>query len=87
VDKWLWLVAQVTLILVGWALAQFPYLVEPDLTVYSAAAPRATLQLLIIALAAGVLVLFPSYYYLFRVFKGERYITARSANGIDEYHK
>jgi cytochrome d ubiquinol oxidase subunit II len=62
-------VAQVTLILVGWALAQFPYLVEPDMTIYSAAAPRATLQLLIIALAAGVLVLFPSYYYLFRVFK------------------
>jgi cytochrome d ubiquinol oxidase subunit II len=80
-------VAQVTLILVGWALAQFPYLVEPDITIYSAAAPRATLQLLIIALAAGVLVLFPSYYYLFRVFKGERSSTARSANGIDEYHK
>jgi len=62
-------VAQVTLILVGWALAQFPYLVEPDMTIYSAAAPRATLQLLFVALAAGVLVLFPSYYYLFRVFK------------------
>jgi cytochrome bd ubiquinol oxidase subunit II len=74
-------VAQVTLILVGWALAQFPYLVEPDMTIYSAAAPRATLQLLIIALAAGVLVLFPSYYYLFHVFKGERSITSPSANG------
>jgi len=63
--------AQVTLILLGWALAQFPYLVEPDMTIYSAAARRATLQLLVIALAAGVLVLFPSYYFLFRVFKGE----------------
>ena len=61
--------AQVTLILLGWAFAQFPYLVEPDMTIYSAAAPHATLQLLIIALAAGVLVLFPSYYYLFRIFK------------------
>ena len=64
-------VAQVTLILVGWALAQFPYLVEPDMTIYSAAAPRATLQLLFVALAAGVIVLFPSYYLLFRVFKDE----------------
>jgi len=54
----------------GWAFAQFPYLVEPDVTIYSAAAPRATLQLLIVAIAAGVLVLFPSYYYLFRIFKG-----------------
>ena len=29
--------AQVTLILLGWAFAQFPYLVEPDMTIYSAA--------------------------------------------------
>lgn len=63
--------AQVTLILLGWALAQFPYLVEPNMTIYSAAAPRATLQLLVVALAVGVLVLFPSYYYLFRIFKSE----------------
>jgi len=75
-------VAQVTLILVGWALAQFPYLVEPDMTIYSAAAPRATLQLLIIALAAGVLVLFPSYYYLFRIFKSETAFTALSGKRI-----
>jgi cytochrome d ubiquinol oxidase subunit II len=61
--------AQVTLILVGCALAQFPYLVEPDITIYSAAAPRATMRLLSIALAAGVLILFPSYFYLFRIFK------------------
>jgi cytochrome d ubiquinol oxidase subunit II len=63
--------AQATLILSGWAVAQFPYLIEPNITIYSAAAPRSTLQLLIIALAAGVLILFPSYYYLFRIFKGE----------------
>jgi cytochrome d ubiquinol oxidase subunit II len=61
----------------GWALAQFPYLVEPDITIHSAAAPRATLQLLLIALAAGVLVLFPSYYFLFRVFKGESAYSAK----------
>src|SRR5207237_10050542 len=55
-------VAQVTLLLLGWAFAQFPYLVKPDVTIYSAAAPRATLQSLIVALAAGVLVIFPSYF-------------------------
>jgi cytochrome d ubiquinol oxidase subunit II len=63
--------AQVTLILLGWALAQFPHLVEPDLTISSAAAPQITLQLLLGALAAGALLLFPSYYYLIRVFKAE----------------
>jgi cytochrome d ubiquinol oxidase subunit II len=70
--------AQVTLILLGWALAQYPHLVEPNITIASAAAPRMTLQLLLGALAVGALVLFPSYYYLFRVFKGETAIIALS---------
>ncbi|HEV2834950.1 MAG TPA: cytochrome d ubiquinol oxidase subunit II [Pyrinomonadaceae bacterium] len=63
--------AQVTLILLGWAFAQFPHLIEPDVTIASAAAPQITLELLLIALAAGAIVLFPSYYYLIRVFKAE----------------
>ena len=63
--------AQVTLILLGWAFAQFPHLLEPDLTISSAAAPQVTLELLLGALAAGAILLFPSYYYLFRIFKAE----------------
>ncbi len=63
--------AQVTLILLGWAFAQFPNLVEPDITITSAAAPQITLELLLGALAAGAILLFPSYYYLFRIFKAE----------------
>jgi cytochrome bd ubiquinol oxidase subunit II len=63
--------AQVTLILLGWAFAQFPHLVEPDITIYNAAAPRITLELLLGALVLGALLLFPSYYYLFRIFKRE----------------
>lgn len=62
---------QVTLILLGWAFAQYPNLIEPDLTITSAAAPQITLELLLVALAAGALLLFPSYYYLIRVFKAE----------------
>ncbi|HKR12916.1 MAG TPA: cytochrome d ubiquinol oxidase subunit II [Pyrinomonadaceae bacterium] len=63
--------AQVTLILLGWAFAQYPAVVEPDITLWSAAAPQITLQLLLGALVAGALLLFPSYYYLFRIFKAE----------------
>jgi len=62
--------AQVTLILWGWAWAQYPYLVRPELTIHNAAAPQATMRALLWALAAGVAVLFPSYWYLFHVFKG-----------------
>ncbi|HZP35201.1 MAG TPA: cytochrome d ubiquinol oxidase subunit II [Methylomirabilota bacterium] len=63
--------AQVALILWGWALAQYPYLVPPDLTIRGAAAPRITLVLVLWALVAGGLVLFPSLVYLLRVFKRE----------------
>jgi cytochrome bd ubiquinol oxidase subunit II len=62
---------QVTLILLGWAFAQFPYIVEPDISITSAAAPQITLRLLLGALIAGAVLLFPSYYYLFRIFKNE----------------
>ncbi|MGI8555753.1 MAG: cytochrome d ubiquinol oxidase subunit II [Pyrinomonadaceae bacterium] len=68
--------AQVTMILLGWAVAQFPFLVEPNITIYNSAAPTITLQLLLAALLLGAILLFPSYYYLFRVFKGESAFTA-----------
>jgi cytochrome d ubiquinol oxidase subunit II len=62
--------AQATLVLWGWALAQRPYLVPPELTLRGAAAPPRTLALTLGALAAGALVLAPSLWYLFHVFKG-----------------
>ena len=62
-------VAQVTLILTGWGLAQFPNLVTPDVTIFNSAAPEITLRLLVIALGAGAVVLIPSLIYLFTVFK------------------
>ena len=64
--------AQVALIVAGWGLAQFPYLVEPDLTLSSAAGPRVTLRLVAWTLAAGSVVLVPSFVYLYRVFKTEK---------------
>ena len=67
--------AQVTFILWGWAFAQFPAVVEPDVTIQSAAAPPVTLRLLLGALGVGALLLFPSFFYLFRVFKGQTAFT------------
>lgn len=62
-------IGQVTLILVGWCSAQFPNVIVPDVTIYNDAAPEVTLRLLVIALGLGALVLLPSLYYLFHVFK------------------
>ena len=61
---------QVSLILWGWALSQYPYILPPDLTIAAAAAPRATLRLMLGVLVLGAVVLLPSLFYLFRVFKG-----------------
>jgi cytochrome d ubiquinol oxidase subunit II len=64
--------ALVSLILWGWVLAQFPYLVPDAITIRGAAAPRTTLLALIGILAAGGLVLVPSLIYLFRTFADTR---------------
>jgi cytochrome d ubiquinol oxidase subunit II len=61
--------SEVSLLVWGWALAQYPYLVPPDLTVAGAAAPAVTLRLVLIGLGGGAVVLIPALYYLFRVFK------------------
>jgi cytochrome d ubiquinol oxidase subunit II len=63
-------IGEVTLILVGWSLAQYPDLITPDVTFANSAAPPATLRLLLIALTLGALFLLPSLFFLFRVFKG-----------------
>jgi cytochrome d ubiquinol oxidase subunit II len=61
--------AQVTLILLGWGIAQFPYLVRPDITIYNGASPRSVLTSLIIVVSIGAVVLVPSLALLFYVFK------------------
>jgi cytochrome d ubiquinol oxidase subunit II len=61
--------AQTMLILAGWAAAQYPYLLVPDLTLWNASAPARTQSLLLAILAAGVPVLVPSIVVLLRVFK------------------
>jgi cytochrome d ubiquinol oxidase subunit II len=69
--------ALVSLIIWGWAVSQYPYLVPPDLTVESAAAPQPTLRLVLIVLGLGIVVLVPSLVYLFRVFKAAPSHSAR----------
>jgi cytochrome bd ubiquinol oxidase subunit II len=61
---------QVTCIVWGWGLSQYPYVLPPDLTYQSAAAPAVTLELVLGVLVLGVVVLIPSLKYLYRVFKG-----------------
>jgi len=79
-DKKIWSMriatgAQVVLIMFGWFFIQWPnFVIFSDLTalsMYDAAAPIASMKVLFIALAVGVVIIFPSLYYLFRLFKME----------------
>jgi cytochrome d ubiquinol oxidase subunit II len=64
---------QVALIMLGWFAIQFPVLVRAKdgnhLTFYNTQAPYATQYQLVIALFVGLLLVIPSFYFLFRVFK------------------
>jgi cytochrome d ubiquinol oxidase subunit II len=60
---------QVACVLWGWALGQYPFLVRPSWTITNSMANKQTLDLVIIALFAGAILLFPSVYYLLRIFK------------------
>jgi cytochrome d ubiquinol oxidase subunit II len=74
--------SQVALILWGCALAEYPYLVPPSIQIANSASPPNVQKLLLGALAAGSLVLFPSIYYLFRIFKGHTFLSGRGT----DYH-
>lgn len=64
-------IAQTGLILLGWGASQYPYLVVPDIRLQEASANAITQRLILISLGAGAVVLLPSLYALFRIFKGE----------------
>lgn len=62
---------QGAMIVLGWAASQYPYLVVPDIALGAAGGNERTRTLILVALGVGSLLLFPSLYLLFRVFKGK----------------
>jgi cytochrome d ubiquinol oxidase subunit II len=65
--------AQVALIVWGWALAQYPYLIWGHVTIQSSSAPRQVLVLLLQVVAIGAVILLPALSYLFSLF-GPRHV-------------
>lgn len=74
-------ILQVTLTIWTWGIAQFPYLIPPNLTVFNTAAPEVTLHFIAGALLVGTLLLFPSLFYLFRIFKGNTLFRNKGHHG------
>lgn len=59
----------VTAILLGWALAQYPYVLLPEVTIEEAARGRATLVAMLVALVGGAVLLLPALAYLYVLFQ------------------
>ncbi len=59
----------VAAILVGWAVAQYPYLLPPALTIDEAARGEPTLLATLVVLVVGSLILVPALVYLYRLFQ------------------
>jgi cytochrome bd ubiquinol oxidase subunit II len=64
------LVAGETLcILAAWGVAQWPYLIVPNVTVQNAASPASVLGPMLIVAVLGLVILIPALVYLFYIFK------------------
>lgn len=63
--------ATLTSVLWGWGIAQYPALIPPAITVENAKGPDAVLWAMIAGTAAGMLLLAPSLWWLFALFKGK----------------
>jgi cytochrome bd ubiquinol oxidase subunit II len=59
----------VATVLVGWAAAQYPYVLPPALTIDQAARGTATLVAMLVALVVGGVVLVPALIYLYVLFQ------------------
>jgi cytochrome bd ubiquinol oxidase subunit II len=62
--------AAVTAVLWAWAVAQYPNLLTPGLTIGGAAADRPVLAATLVSLAAGAVLLVPSLAWLYFPFQG-----------------
>jgi cytochrome d ubiquinol oxidase subunit II len=56
----------------GWAVAQYPLLVPPSISIESAKAPESVLTWFVWAIAGGAVLLVPSLALLFYLFKSQR---------------
>jgi cytochrome bd ubiquinol oxidase subunit II len=63
------LIAEIVAIFLAWAIAQTPALIIPDVTIDNAVSSSATLEAFLIASCIGAVLLLPSLWFLFSVFK------------------
>jgi cytochrome d ubiquinol oxidase subunit II len=70
--------AEAVCILLAWGVAQWPYLIVPDVTVDNAASPASVLGPMLIVALIGLVIVAPALWFLFDIFK-RRATTATTA--------
>jgi cytochrome d ubiquinol oxidase subunit II len=63
------IIAEASFMLGAWGLAQFPYIIPPHATIDNSSNDPTVIGILLVCLAIGMVILIPSLYYLFSVFK------------------
>jgi cytochrome bd ubiquinol oxidase subunit II len=63
------IIAEAAFLLGSWGLSQYPYIIPPHYTIDNSANQTSVIVTLLIGIGIGLLILIPSLYYLFSVFK------------------
>ncbi len=63
------IVAEAACLLLTWGVSQYPYLIPPDVQVTNASSPQETQTFLLIGIIIALIIVVPSLWYLFYVFK------------------
>jgi len=63
------IIAETAFMLGAWGLAQYPYIIPPDYTIDNSANAPNVITAVLIGLVCGMIIVIPSLYYLFSVFK------------------
>jgi len=56
-------------LLLSWGMSQYPYIIPPDVTDANASSPLETQQFLLVGIIIALIIVIPSLWYLFYVFK------------------
>ena len=62
-------VALTAFLLLSWGVSQYPYIIPPDVTDANASSPLATQQFLLVGIIIALIIVIPSLWFLFYVFK------------------
>jgi cytochrome d ubiquinol oxidase subunit II len=81
------IIAETAFLLGSWGLSQYPYIIPPQATITNAANEDSVIIALLIAIVCGLVILLPSLYYLFSVFKLSYPVPGLQQSGTENKEK